>query len=130
MNNQNPPSDKKRIILLEDEDALAILYQKKLLNEGYDVRLYKTTDELLESFKDFNPDLALLDHALHGEKKSGLDIIPILKKQNPSIIIVMLSNYSKFQMEKDARKAGAHDYLLKINTSPAFLVGYVKNLFS
>lgn len=122
------PKNTVKILLLEDEDVLANLYLKKLEDAGFDVRLYEETDKLLEELGSFNPDIAFLDHALHGENKSGLDVIPALRKQNPKMKIVMLSNYSEFQMEQVARKAGASDYLLKINTPPGILVKHAEKL--
>jgi len=117
-----------KILLLEDEDALAQLYMRKLTQAGYEVRLFEKADQLLKEIGDYKADLAFLDHALHGENKSGLDVIPALKEVNPEMTIVMLSNYSEFQMEKQAKEAGASDYLLKINTPPSALVSYADKL--
>ena len=117
-----------KILLLEDEIVLADLYSKKLTEAGFQVRVHANVDGLLEQFEDFDPDVAFLDYSLRGDDKSGIDIIPILKKKKPAILIVMLSNYSEFQMEKRAKEAGAVDYLLKINTPPALLVEYTKKL--
>jgi len=118
----------KKIFLLEDEQALASLYMSKLADAGFEVKLFDEVDKLIEASKSFKADVAFLDQSLHGAKKSGLDVIPSLKECNPKMQIVILSNYSEFQMEKAAKKAGADDYLLKINTSPNALVDYVKKL--
>jgi len=120
----------KKILFLEDEVALANLYYKKLSEAGHQVRLYRESRELLDSYKAFKADVAFLDNTLKGEVKSGMDLIPVLKKYNPTIKIAMLSNHSEFQMEAAARKAGADDYLLKINMSPRQLVDYVDKLFA
>lgn len=120
----------KKILLLEDELTLANLYYKKLSEAGHEVMLCTEAQELLDSYKDFNPDAAILDNTLKGDVKSGMDLIPVLKKSNPEIKIAMLSNHSEFHMEAAARKAGANDYLLKINMSPKQLVDYVERLFA
>jgi len=117
-----------KILLLEDEDILAKLYLKKLTEVGFEVRLYEEVKKLLEEVVHYKPDMAFLDHALQGVNKSGLDVIPVLKKVNPAMAIIMLSNYSEFQMKEESRKAGAIDYLLKINTSPATLANYAQRL--
>ncbi len=119
----------KKIILLEDEAALAKLYYKKLSEAGHEVKLYTETQELLDAYESFEADAAILDNTLKGEVRSGMELIPLLKKSNPKIKIAMLSNHSEFQMEAAARKAGANDYLLKINMSPKQLVEYVDRLF-
>lgn len=116
-----------RIIFLEDDQILAKLYVGKLRDAGYQVELCESTDELLKTISDFKPDLAFLDHALHGEGKSGFDVIEPLKKCNPDIKVVMLSNYSDFQMRETTLEKGAIDYLVKLNTPPAELVHYVQS---
>lgn len=118
----------KKIIFLEDEKALADLYMSKLKEAGFTVELFETAEDLIERCDAIQPEVAFLDQALHGAKKSGLDVIPALKKCNPHMKIIVLSNYSEFQMEKEARKAGADDYLLKLNTPPSALVDYLKKL--
>jgi len=118
----------KKIILLEDEAVLANLYSKALSSAGYEVKHYADTVHLIKEAAQFNADAAFIDQNLSGE--SGVDVIPVLKQINPQIKIAILSNYSEFQMEEEAKKAGADDYLLKINTSPFHLVAYVNKLFS
>ena len=120
----------KKILLLEDELVLANLYYKKLSEAGHEVMLCLDTHELLEAYQAFNADAAILDNTLKGDVKSGMDLIPVLKKSNPKIKIAMLSNHSEFHMEAAARKAGANDYLLKINMSPRQLVDYVEKLLA
>lgn len=123
-------STPKKIILLEDEIALANLYYKKLSEAGHEVKLCTEIQELIDSCESFQADAAFLDNTLHGEERSGMDLIPLLKQTNPMIKIAMLSNYSEFQLKTAALKAGANAYLLKINTSPNQLVAYVDQLFS
>lgn len=119
---------KHKVILLEDEETLGRLYHKTMMAAGFDVKLYTDTTKLLKDLSKFVPDIAFLDHALHGESKSGLEVIPELRKRNPKMKIVILSNYSEFQMEQAAKKAGADDYLLKINTPPPALAKYAEKL--
>ncbi len=130
MMEQNKSRAPIRVLFLEDEDVLATLYCKKLEEAGYLVKLCRDAEGLIDSHEAFEPDVAFLDHALHGKNQSGMEMIPILKKAKPDVKIVMLSNYSAFQMEQDARKAGAIDYLLKINISPNELVNYTNKLFN
>lgn len=118
----------KRIVILEDEAAIARLYADKLTEAGFEVKLFEEPEGLLAICDSFKPEVAFIDHTLHGAKQTGISVIPALKKCTPGVIVVMLSNYSAFQMEKEAKKAGASDYLLKIDTPPSLLVTYVKKL--
>jgi len=120
----------KKILFLEDEEILGRLYCKKLEEAGYVVRLCKDTDELIDHYESFDADLAFLDQGIKDHHVSGMDMIPILKNKNPNVKIAMLSNYSEFQLKDKAKKAGAHDYLLKINMSPTKLVQYTRKIFT
>lgn len=120
----------KKILFLEDEEILGKLYCKKLEEAGYTVKLCKNADELIDHYESFNADVAFLDQGIKDHNVSGMDMIPVLKKGNGDIKIVMLSNYSEFQMKDQAKEAGAHDYLLKINMSPSKLVQYTHGIFA
>jgi len=117
---------KKKILLLEDEKALADFYANRLKEAGHEVKVFTTTKNLLGLCNGFKPDIAFVDHSLAGSEVSGTDAIPTLRECNPNMKIIMLTNYSEFQMKDEAKKAGADDYLLKINTPPEILVSYVK----
>ena len=130
MHQQNVSSQKKKIIFLEDEEVLGRIYTEHLKAAGFEVKWLKTTKETEEMAKKIKADLVLLDQGIRGENKSGLDIICSLKAALPEAKIVMLSNFSHFQLEEEALKAGAIGYLVKINTPPNALVKYVNKLFS
>lgn len=116
----------KKILLLEDEKALADFYANRLKEAGYQVEVFTSTKELLSRCETYKPDMAFVDHTLAGSEQSGTEAVPILRKCNPDMRIIMLTNYSEFQMKDEAEKAGADDYLLKINTPPDILVAYVE----
>ena len=92
------------------------------------VKLFERAEDLIEKCDAIKPDLAFLDQALHGAARSGFDTIPALRKCNKDMKIIILSNYSEFQMREQAKRAGADDYLLKLDTPPAKLIEYIKKL--
>jgi len=120
----------KKILLLEDEEVLANIYKKNLEKAGFSVKSTETVKEASEIIKDFKPDLALIDHGIRGQDEAGLDFIPELKKSHPDTKVIMLTNYSHFQIKEEAEKVGIDDFLIKLNTPPATLVERVKKLFS
>ena len=73
-------------------------------------------------------DVAILDQSLHGETKTGIEIIPLVKSIFPKAVILMLSNYSSLDLEQEARQAGADGFLVKIDTSPIKLVQILQEL--
>ena len=57
--NINTPA--KRILLVEDDDALASVYVTRLQAEGFDVRRVANGEDALSSALSYRPDLVLLD---------------------------------------------------------------------
>ena len=52
---------KKKILLVEDDQALAQVYASRLLIEGFDVKWVGNGEEALSSALQYRPDLILLD---------------------------------------------------------------------
>jgi len=119
----------KKILILEDEDVLGKVYKKKLKAAGFDVQWVKTVEETEQLVRHFPADILLLDHGIRGHEKAGVDLIPMLRKVLPDSKILMLSNYSDFQLQSAAVNEGADAYLVKINTPPKVLVQYIEGLF-
>jgi len=119
----------RNIILLEDEEILGKIYKKNLEGAGYSVIWLKTTGEVEQVIDTIHADVIILDQGIAGDDRSGLDIVPMVKAVNPKAKIIMLSNYSQFQMRQKAVEAGAMDYLVKIDTTPTKLIEYINNLF-
>ncbi len=119
-----------KILIVEDEVTLGKMYKKKFEALGYEVKLTRNVDETRKVTGEFHADLVFVDQGLGKKEESGLDLIPELRRKFPTTKVVMLSNYSQFQTRKEAIKAGADDYLVKLNTPPSILGEYVKRLFS
>jgi len=117
----------KSILYLEDEEIIGTIYKKNLEKAGFTVVWTKTSDETLRSAEKKKYDFIALDHALK-EDVTGMDILPAIREKQPKSKIVMLSNYSQFQMEAKAKELGADGYLVKINTTPKSLIEYIKTL--
>ncbi len=118
----------KKIIFLEDEDVLAHLYEKKLKKAGFEVYWAKKFEDVEKLINSVKADVVLLDNAICGEEKTGLDILPIVRKALPKAKIVILSNFSGIEFEQQADEAGADNCWVKIDMSPSSLPVYIKHL--
>ena len=127
MSDQNI-KESKRIILLEDEVHLGRFYEKHLIKKGFEVLWFQNSEDLMREHDKHTIHAALIDQSLESEGKTGIEIIPILKMAHPKTKIIMLSNYSQFEMEEMAKKAGADSYLLKIDNPPASVALYLEKL--
>ena len=118
----------KKVIILEDEEILGKIYKKKLEEAGFEVFWKKTIVEIEELITQIKSDIVLIDHGIRGYEKSGIDIIPNVRKNIPNAKIIMLSNYSQQELQKKAIELGASAFLIKLNTPPKVLVNFLQNL--
>lgn len=120
----------KKILLLEDELVLWRLYKEKLEKSGYKVTHVKNIDEAEKSLRLFLPDIAILDHWISWDEKTWVYLISKIKSMYEEAKVIILTNYHHFSLRKRAHEAGADDFLLKIDHSPAFLAKYLKENFA
>ncbi len=72
----------------------------------------------------------MLDHAIRGEERSGMDLVPELRRISPAAPIAILSNYDQFQLEEKEEGERRLSYWLKIDTPPPVLVRRAQLLLS
>jgi len=68
----------KKLIIIEDEETLLNLLEKKLNQEGYEVDIARNGEEGLERIRSNRPDLILLDIVM--PKMGGFEVMEILRK--------------------------------------------------
>jgi len=104
---------KKRILLVEDDEALAKVYVSRLGLEGFEVKHVPNGEDALSAAIEFKPDLIVLDAMM--PKISGFDVLDILRNtpETTSIRVIMLTALSQAKDKEMAEKLGADDYLVK-----------------
>ncbi len=108
----------KKILIIEDEEILADLLEKKLTQVGYEVSVANDGIEGLDKVKESIPDLILLDIVM--PRMGGFDVMRELQKNQDfsKIPIVIISNSGQ-PVELDlAQKLGAKDWLIKTDFDP------------
>ena len=99
-----------RILIVEDEPALAESVQYSLTREGFDVVVAPDGEEALERFRTGNPDLVILDLML--PRLSGLDVCRIVRGES-SVPIVILTAKDGEADKVSGLELGADDYVTK-----------------
>lgn len=79
----------------------------------------------IERVMEFQPDVLLLD--LNMPIKSGLEALPIIRKQAPNVRVLVLTGRNEDWYITQALRAGAHGYLLK-SADEADLVDAIKKV--
>lgn len=104
---------KKKILLVEDDIALAAVYKSRLELEGFETREVNNGEQALSAALEFHPDLILLDAMM--PKISGFDVLDILRNTNETqnIKIIMLTALSQAKDKERAQQLGVDDYLVK-----------------
>ncbi len=114
-NNQQTPVNEhpKRILLVEDDDALASVYLVRLQAEGFDVRRVSNGEDALAAAISYRPELVLLDVMM--PKVSGFDVLDILRNtpETANLKIIMLTALSQESDKQRAMSLGVDDYLVK-----------------
>ncbi len=108
-----PPLHPKRILFVEDDDALASVYMVRLEAEGFEVHRVANGEDALAAAVSFKPDLVLLDVMM--PKIGGFDVLDILRNtpETANLKVVMLTALSQDSDKKRAEALGVDDYLVK-----------------
>ncbi|MBL4938813.1 MAG: response regulator transcription factor [Lutibacter sp.] len=119
-------SDKKRIVLAEDNSTLSLLLKFRLEKEGYEILIALDGKEAIEKIKQHKPDLILTDIMMPFV--SGLEVVSFvrndLKIQTP---IIVFSAAGQEEMVLKAFNLGANDFMGK-PFSPNELVIRIKRI--
>jgi len=102
-----------KILLVEDDEALAQVYASRLQLEGFEVRHVANGEDALSSAVEFKPDLILLDAMM--PKITGFDVLDILRNtpETANIRVIMLTALSQAKDKERAEALGVDDYLVK-----------------
>lgn len=104
---------KKKLLLVEDDVALATVYRSRLELEGFEIEEVHNGEEALTAAMTFKPDLILLDAMM--PKISGFDVLDILRNtpETTNIRVIMLTALSQPKDKERAESLGVDDYLVK-----------------
>lgn len=116
----------KKILLVEDDNALANTYIARLQAEGFDVRRAANGEEALAAAKEYKPDLIVLDAMM--PKVSGFDVLDILRNttETANLKIIMLTALSQDSDKQRAQGLGVDDYMVKSQVVMSDVVDRIK----
>ena len=99
----------KKILLVDDEDSIHLIYREELEEEGYEVHSALSGEEALEKLKLITPDLVILDINMPG--MNGIDVLRQMKENNPELPVILCSAYPEFK--QDFASWASDDYIVK-----------------
>lgn len=99
-----------RVLVVEDDEAIAQVLQRSLRLEGYEVKLAGDGVAALDTAHAFRPDLVILDLGL--PRLDGVDVARTLRESD-DVPILMLTARDALESRVIGLDAGADDYLVK-----------------
>ena len=116
----------KRIFIIEDDQMISSMYKTKLEAEGFAVQVIENGFEGLKAIQQEAPDLVLLDIML--PQLDGFSVLRQLRSdpKTKNIPVIIITNLGTEEDISKGKKAGATDYLVKANFTPAQVAEKVK----
>lgn len=104
-------SEKKRILIVEDEDHIADGIKLNLTLQGYDAVVAKDGVEGLDLWKSWQPDLIVLDIMM--PRIDGISVLQNIRLEDQKVPILILSAKGTTADKIKGLKHGVDDYLAK-----------------
>ena len=101
----------ERILVVEDDIAIARGLRHNLEYEGYAVQVAVHGDAAIPMVREFAPDLIILDVMLPG--KSGFDILEELRASGNAVYVIIVSARTTEADKVEGLRIGADDYVAK-----------------
>lgn len=116
----------EKIFIIDDEDDFSIIIGNFLKENGYEITLFKKSDEGLAAIEAQCPDLVIADLYIENEK-SGISLTNQIKKINPEIPVIILTGMGSgfIEMQKEICRA---DIVIKKPYKKEFLLHEIRRL--
>jgi len=114
------------ILIVDDEEGLRFGLRVFFTRKGFIVFEAGTQDEADKLMRKNLFDIAILDIRLKNEE-SGLNLIHMLREQNPDMVILIVTGYAHLDTAIEALRKGANDYLQKPLEKDKVLDSILKN---
>jgi PAS domain S-box-containing protein len=107
------PSGCERILVLDDEEDLALLYSQMLSEHGYQVTTETSSERVIKMFADHQQryDLLITDQTMPGIL--GTELAEQLQKIQPELPIILCTGYSDKVSAVQAKKIGIQEFCMK-----------------
>jgi DNA-binding response OmpR family regulator len=100
-----------KILVVEDEVKVASFVKKGLEQAGFEADVASDGEEAQQKFSQTAYDLVILDLML--PKISGWDLIPVMRKERPSVPIMAVTARGAVEDRVQGLNLGCDDYLVK-----------------
>jgi two-component system, NtrC family, nitrogen regulation response regulator NtrX len=101
------------ILIVDDERDICTLIAGILEDEGHTARRAHNSTEAIDAVRQRRPALVILDVWLQGSELDGLQLLEIIRREDPPVPVVMISGHGTIDTAVSAIKSGAYDFIEK-----------------
>jgi DNA-binding response OmpR family regulator len=124
MDEPNPPQSDKKILIVEDEEALANALRLKLSSAGYNVTMASNGQDGLNFALENKYDVMLMDLIL--PVVDGFTILATMHEKGIKTPVIVLSNLSQQEDVDKAKGLGAVEFLIKSDIQLSKVLEHIK----
>src|SRR5512139_2846612 len=99
------------IFVIYDDEIIRLSCEQILRKSGYKVETFGNGYEGIERLKQARPPLLVVD--IKMPELDGFEVIRIVRKIDPEVVIVVITGYATIETAVDAMRMGAYDFLPK-----------------
>src|SRR5689334_3510061 len=102
-----------RLLVVDDEENVAITVSEILRREGYHVDMSFSGEDAIDRLHDAAESYDLVVTDLHMEGLDGISVLSELRRKHPLTIAVVLTGFASLESAVASIRQGAYDYLVK-----------------
>ncbi len=87
----------KRILVIDDEENIRLLYKEELTEEGYEVSVAASAQEALAKIEAERPDLITLDIRMPGI--DGIEFLRLLRERDRDLPVIIVTAYGEYKQD-------------------------------
>jgi two-component system, sensor histidine kinase and response regulator len=99
------------VFVIDDDEIIRLSCEQILRKSGYKVETFGNGYKGIDRLKEVRPPLLVVDIMM--PELNGFEVIKIVRKIDPDIVIVVITGYATIETAVDAMKMGAYDFLPK-----------------
>ncbi|MFK7989614.1 MAG: sigma-54-dependent transcriptional regulator [Sandaracinaceae bacterium] len=104
-------SEKKQILVADDEPNLRRVLKAQLARDGYDVEVVEDGQEAMEALEQHHVDVLISD--LRMPRVDGIALLKHVVAKHPSVPVILITAHGTVDTAVEALKLGAFDYITK-----------------
>lgn len=102
---------RKRILLIDNDEAVCRMVEAILADKDYAVSAYTRALEAMAGFEPGHWDLVITD--IKMPVMNGLDVLQKVRQQDPALPVIMITAHATVDLSIQALRKGAYDFLTK-----------------